>query len=198
MIILVEGPRGAGKSYLVDNFFKLNQDSKILYYKFKFTDWIKILQIEDHEPGPGVHYFSISNIITILGISSTFLKDHHVVFDRSIFSAYVWSIFRNRMNRERLMTEFNNFLLTDDYQNCKLIYVNRASEIGAISRVKQDGFDIFENYEAEKLIYDDVLFRFRESIADSSRGNEYFEFINNLDEDSTESFRVLLYDILNK
>lgn len=198
MIILVEGPRGAGKSYLVDEFFKSNQDPKILYYKFKFTDWIKILEIEDQEPGPGVHYFSISNIITILGISSTFLKENHVVFDRSIFSAYVWSIFRKRMDRERLLTEFNNFLLTDSYSNCKLIYVNRSNEVNAISRVKQDGFDVFENYEAEKLIYDDVLFRFRDQITDSSRANEFFEFTNYLNEDSVESFRVLLYDILNK
>jgi hypothetical protein len=102
------------------------------------------------------------------------------------------------MDRERLLTEFNNFLLTDSYSNCKLIYVNRSNEINAISRVKQDGFDVFENYDAEKLIYDDVLFRFRDQITDSSRANEFFELTNYLNEDSVESFRVLLYDILNK
>jgi hypothetical protein len=198
MIILVEGPRGAGKSHLVDNFFHLNENPDILYYKFKFTDWIKILNIEDQETGPGIHYFSISNIITILGISSTFLKDKHVVFDRSIFSAYVWSIFRKRMNRERLMSEFNNFLKTVDYSNCKIVYVNREESVNEIKRIKQDGFDVYENYAMEKTIYDDVFFSFRDEISDSTRNNEFFEFTNHFDNDSLESFRVLLYDILNK
>jgi len=198
MIILVEGPRGAGKSHLVDNFFHLNDNPEILYYKFKFTDWIKILSIEDQETGPGVHYFSISNIITILGISSTFLKDKHVVFDRSIFSAYVWSIFRKRMNRERLMSEFNSFLKTEEYSNCKIIYVNREESVNEIKRIKQDGFDVYENYAMEKTIYDDVFFSFRDEISDPTRNNEFFEFTNHFDNNSLESFRVLLYDILNK
>ena len=41
MIVLIEGPRGAGKSHLVDDFFSENTNPNILYYKFAFSATIE-------------------------------------------------------------------------------------------------------------------------------------------------------------
>ncbi len=198
MIVLIEGPRGAGKSHLVDNFFEQNNNKDILYYKFAFSDYIKKLKIEDQEDGPGVHYFSISNILTILGISSTFLKDKHVVFDRSIFSAYVWSIYRKRMKKARLISEFDKILSDFKYNNCKVIYVTRDISIPSVTRDKKDVFCPFEDYEKEKSIYNMIFSRFINEVNDTSRRNEYFEFINYFNHDSENKFNRLLKSITDK
>lgn len=197
MIVLIEGPRGAGKSHLVDDFFSENTNPNILYYKFAFSDYIKKLQIEDHESGPGVHYFSISNILTILGISTTFFKDKCVVFDRSIFSAYVWSIYRKRMSKDRLINEFSKILEDIEYNNCKVIYLTRDESISNVSRNKDDVFSNYENYNVENSIFKYVFSRFMNEVSDTSRNNEFIEFVNKFDDNSKKEFKQLIENITN-
>ena len=90
MIILVEGPRNSGKSHLVNHFIQSNPNLNILDYKFDFSNWIKRLGIVSLESKSDIHYFSVSNILTILDSANLFFKDRLVILDRSIFSAYVW------------------------------------------------------------------------------------------------------------
>lgn len=198
MIIMIEGARGAGKSTLVDRYFKNNVNPNIIYYKFALSDYVKLLKMEDQETGPGIHYFSISNIITILDIANTILKDKVVVFDRSIFSAYVWSIYRNRMDKVDLLLEFNTYLSSPMYSNVKLIKVNKSNVNKVIEREKNDIFDKFENYKAEDEIYDEILSLSQYNIQSSHRGNIALKFSNNMDEDSHDRFANLLNGIIDK
>jgi deoxyadenosine/deoxycytidine kinase len=198
MIILIEGPRGAGKSHLVDQFMLRNQNPDVLYYKFEFSDWIKKLRIEDQENGPGVHYFSISNIITILGITETLLKGKTIVFDRSIFSAYVWSVFRDRMEGNRLINEFAKILKDELYSNCKLIHVTKSDPDVVIERDKDDIFNIYEDYKTEAQLYDNLICLFETEILDSRKGNEMFEFKNDFDPESESRFNTLLNNLIDK
>ena len=197
MIVLIEGPRGSGKSHLVNNFFSENTNPNILYYKFAFSDYIKKLQIEDHETGPGVHYFSISNILTILGISNTFFKDKFVILDRSIFSAYVWSIYRKRMSEDRLISEFSKILEDIEYRNCKVIYLTRDKSISNVSRNKDDLFKYYENYNLENNIFKSIFSRFKKEVSDKSRNNELIEFVNKFNDSSKKEFKQLIENITN-
>ncbi len=198
MIIMIEGPRGVGKSTLVDNYFKQNTRDDVIYYKFAFSDYIKNLGFEDQEKGPGVHYFSISNIITILEISNTILKDKHVIFDRSIFSAYVWSIFRDRMPKNRLMVEFYNILRSPIYRDCKLVSVENAKGKIPSLRDKSDIFNKYESFEEESKIYSEVFSAYNEEINNQFKGNAGYKFINNKDDNSIQQFNNLINDIVDK
>jgi thymidylate kinase len=198
MIILIEGPRGAGKSHLVDQFMLKNENPDVLYYKFAFSDWIKKIRIEDQEKGPGVHYFSISNIITILGISDTLLKGKTIVFDRSIFSAYVWSIMRDRMDGDRLIREFSSILKDEIYSNCKLIYVTKSNPDTKIEREKDDIFNKYEDYHTENQFYNNIIYLFDREISNSSKNNEILEFKNDFDEASESRFNTLLNNLIDK
>lgn len=198
MIIMIEGSRGVGKSTLVDNYFKQNSKENVVYYKFAFSDYIKNLGFEDHEKGPGVHYFSISNILTILEISNTMLKDKHVVFDRSIFSAYVWSIYRDRMPKDRLIEEFKKVLNSSIYNNCKVVRIQNPGGHIPEERNKDDIFNKFESFEEESKIYDLVFDTFINEITDSSKNNEMFSFVNDKDDNSFERFNNLLDNIVDK
>ena len=55
MIILIEGHRHSGKTFLMEKFFEENKDPKIHYYKFQFAKYIESLGLRDQEDGPGVH-----------------------------------------------------------------------------------------------------------------------------------------------
>ena len=194
MIIFIEGCRHVGKTHLIDSFFQQNTDQNIIYYKFKFAHYIDELGMRDQETGPGVHYFSISNVLTILELNKTLLKDKIVIFDRSIFSAYVWSIYRNRMDRERLVNEFEKILNGELYENCALFYLSRK-EMPTPEKRNKDYFGNFENYDQEKVIFDEIISKFMPQATDTSRNNKYIEFVNNFDKDSIVNFCSILNTI---
>ena len=197
MIIFIEGPRTSGKTHLIDSFFKQNTNPNVMYYKFKFAKYIDDLGMRDQDSGPGVHYFSIANVMTILELNETVFKDKIIVFDRSIYSAYVWSIYRERMEKWRLLTEFERLLTSDLYHDCALVYLTRK-EMPAPEKRGKDYFDNFENYEAERAIFEEVLTRFSKQSEEPSRNNRSLTFKNNFDEASVESFCNLINGLANR
>lgn len=196
MIILIEGHRHSGKTFLMEKFFEENKDPKIHYYKFQFAKYIESLGLRDQEDGPGVHYFSIANVLTILELNQSILKDQVIVFDRCIFSAYVWSIYRERMDNERLTNEFRKILNSELWQNCKILYVSRPTEINTEVREK-DYFENFENLESEKNLFDKLFSEFIEVITDDKLNNGLIRFKNNFDQLSEERFIAVLTQLAN-
>jgi len=118
------------------------------------------------------------------------------VFDRSIFSAYVWSIYRERMDKDRLVEEFGKILKSDLWQNCRVIYVKRPVEISTETREK-DYFGNFENAEAEKNLFEQLFSNFIEQISDNKRNNKLLRFTNNFDLLSEERFIMMLNNQVN-
>lgn len=196
MIILIEGHRHSGKTFLMEKFFEENKDPKIHYYKFQFAKYIESLGLRDQEDGPGVHYFSIANVLTILELNQSILKDQVIVFDRCIFSAYVWSIYRERMDNDRLTNEFRKILNSELWQNCKILYVSRPTEINTEVREK-DYFENFENLESEKNLFDKLFSEFIEVITDDKLNNGLIRFKNNFDQLSEERFIAVLTQLAN-
>ena len=196
MIILIEGHRHSGKTFLMEKFFEENKDPKIHYYKFQFAKYIESLGLRDQEDGPGVHYFSIANVLTILELNQSILKDQVIVFDRCIFSAYVWSIYRERMDKDRLTNEFRKILDSELWQNCKILYVSRPTEITTEVREK-DYFENFENLESEKNLFDKLFSEFIEVITDDKLNNSLIRFKNNFDQLSEERFIAVLTQLAN-
>ena len=197
MIVIIEGHRSSGKTFLIDKFFEQNQNPKVHYYKFQFAKYIDDLKMRDQETGPGVHYFSIANVLTILELNRTLLKDHVLVFDRCIFSAYVWSIYRERMGTLRLLEEFKKILDSELYQASKVLYVERAEGI-EINRGIKDYFGNFENADREKEIFERIFSEFMPQMTDVSRDNEFNRMTNHFNEASSTQFNTMLNDLINK
>lgn len=197
MIVFIEGPRHSGKTRLIDEFFKQNTDPNVIYYKFKFAKYIDELDMRDQETGPGVHYFSISNVLTILELNQQLLKDKTVIFDRSIFSAYVWSIYRKRMDKTRLLNEFKKILGSDLYEHCTLLYLTKKKEVEVVKRTK-DYFGNFEDYSAEKEIFEEVLNETIEYSVNSKKQNQRIDFENRFDRESISDFCNLINSLTNR
>lgn len=195
-LILIEGHRHSGKTYLIEQFIEQNKDPRVHYYKFQFAKYIDELGMRDQEAGAGVHYFSIANVLTILELNQSLMSDKILIFDRCIFSAYVWSIYRERMDVYRLLDEFKKILSSPLYQNVKLVYVNRNDEIEVDKREK-DYFGNFENADREKELFERIFSEFMPQITDLSRSNEFQRITNHFDESSSTQFNQLLTDLIN-
>ena len=193
---MIEGARHNGKTYLIEKFFEQNTNPKVHYYKFQFAKHIDDLGMRDQETGPGVHYFSIANVLTILELNETLLKDHILVFDRCIFSAYVWSIYRERMGTFRLLEEFRKILNSKLYQNVKLLYVERGDDI-RITKREKDYFGNFEDADHEKELFERIFSEFSSQMTDSARMNEFSRMINEFDDSSSVQFNQMLNDLIN-
>lgn len=195
-LILIEGHRHSGKTYLIEQFIEQNKDPRVHYYKFQFAKYIDELGMRDQEAGAGVHYFSIANVLTILELNQSLMSDKILIFDRCIFSAYVWSIYRERMNQYRLLEEFKKILSSPLYQNVKLVYVDRNDEIEVDKREK-DYFGNFENADREKELFERIFSEFMPQITDLNRNNEFQRITNHFDESSSTQFNQLLTDLIN-
>ncbi len=196
MIIIIEGHRHSGKTFLIEKFLEQNTNPNVHYYKFQFAKYVEALKMKDQETGPGVHYFSIANVLTILELNQTLLKDHILVFDRCIFSAYVWSIYRERMGPMRLIEEFKKILISDLYQNSKVLYVERDEEIEVVKREK-DYFGNFEDADHEKELFERIFSEFKPQITDSSKNNEFDRMVNRFNDESVAEFNERLNSLIN-
>jgi thymidylate kinase len=197
MIIMIEGHRHSGKTYLIEKFFEENTNPSVHYYKFQFAKYIDELGMRDQETGPGVHYFSIANVLTILELNNTLLKDKILVFDRCIFSAYVWSIYRERMGQFRLVEEFKKILTSDLFNDVKLLYVDRDESI-KITKREKDYFGNFESADHEKELFERIFSEFNPQITDIKRNNEFSRMTNEFDDASSVQFNRMLNDLINR
>lgn len=196
MIILIEGPRGAGKSHLVDEFFRQNNNKRFMYYKFEFSNWIKRLKIENLEPKQEIHYFSISNILTIFDLVGGPFKDRTVVMDRSILSAYVWSIYRDRVDNFKLLRELDIIMRHDVFKESRTVFVTKSGEVNVDKRSDKDIFDKFEDYEQELNIYKNVIDM--AGIESEDQGGNLIYFKNKFNEESQLEFNNLLNNLVDK
>jgi len=194
MIVMIEGPRHCGKTYLLENFFRTNANPDIMYYKFAFAKYIEDLGIRDHETGAGVHYFSIANVMTILELNQTVFKDKLLVFDRSIFSAYVWSIYRKRLDQDRLISEFKKILSSELYQNCYVIHIDRINS-AKVSKREKDFFGNFEDYGTEWSLFEKIYDETSEFVIDPKKNTNLIRFMNHFNEESLGDFNELINQI---
>lgn len=122
MILFLEGPRGSGKTYLIDKFFEQNTNPRIVRYKFYFVNWINRLGLKNNDTSPNLHYLSLGNILSVM---EHMAKDNSklVVFDRGLYGCYAWSQLRKRLPYNQALSELTEILLSPEYKNCKTLYI---------------------------------------------------------------------------
>jgi thymidylate kinase len=178
MIIIIEGSQGSGKTHMVNYLKSIRRDGDVIFYKYGHVSHMKNLDFEDIEPKEAFHYFTISNTLTILELHKTVLKDKVIVFDRGIFSAYVWSILRNRLNVNKLNKELHNLLDSTLYENCHVI---RVTSNNKEERDHSDLFDNFTDSAKENYLFDKVFEDNIKNIECNTKNNSYTHVINNKD-----------------
>jgi len=188
MILFVEGPRHCGKTYLIQKFLETCTDPRVEYYKFYFANHLKTLDLEWQEDQPGLHYFSLGNILTILEMNSRpEYRDRIWVFDRAIISAYTWALLRKRLTRQRAVAEYKRLLDSDLYRNCKTVFVFTDQQTADAERTK-DHWDGAASTEEETNLMMDFIQEGIFDLASSYKQNSIEFAKNNFDQASVNNF----------
>jgi len=182
MIIIIEGAQGSGKTHLIrslkETISKLDYkipNKNIIFYKFKHVEYMDKLEFNDIEGDKSFHYFTISNTLTILSLQELILSNNVFIFDRGIFSAYVWSILRKRVDVNRLKLELRNLLKLTSYNNCHIIRIKSNHKM---ERDHADIFDKHANVSLENGIFDE-LFKLNMNLIDCKDKNNTFTEVTN-------------------
>lgn len=190
MIVFVEGPRHSGKTFLLNKFFEQNTNPKVEYYKWYMIDWMKQLKIEHKEKNQSIHYLSLGNILTILDM----MKDNNskiLVFDRALITAYVWAGLRDRMLYPEIKQEIRLVLESPAYVNARTIFVDPNPIFVENNNREKDMWDQVE-FKAEYAIMDELMLENRKQLHDATKGNRFYRFHNEFNNESVESFVGLI------
>ena len=196
MILFIEGPRGCGKTFLINQFLKECTDSRVEYYKFYFADHVKALNLAQNDSDPSLHYFSLGNIMTILEMNQRpQYADRIWIFDRALISAYTWAVLRGRLDLEAAGIEYMKIMGSDLFKNCKTLYVTVDRQTGDSARVK----DTWDGAHSTQIETDHLSHFFGlgfDIIGSSDRRNDGTMIRNNFDQQSVELFKSTCYQLL--
>jgi hypothetical protein len=196
MILFIEGPRGCGKTFLINQFLEECQDPRLEYYKFYFANHVKWLGLADRDSDPSLHYFSLGNIMTILEMNQRpEYRDKIWIFDRALISAYTWAVLRGRLEIEAAGDEYMKVLESDLFKNCKTLYVTVDRQTGDTTRVK----DTWDGVHSTQVETDHLSHFFGlgfDLIGSSERDNGGMIVRNNFDETSVNLFKSACYQLL--
>lgn len=197
MILFVEGPRGCGKTFLINNFLQECKDPRIEYYKFYFANHIKMLGIGEPDNSPSLHYYSLGNIMTIMEMNlRSEYKNKIWIFDRAIISAYTWATLRQRLDPERAKSEYLTLIHSDLYKNSKTIFV-KTKEQTIDSKRKKDQWDGIHTSREEQDLMANYIDLGLPALSDQYKQNRLSIVYNTVDSESISSFNSECYRLLN-
>lgn len=197
MILFIEGPRGSGKTFLINQFLNECKDSRIEYYKFYFANHVKSLGLVNNDADPSLHYFSLGNIMTILEMNQRpEYKDRIWVFDRALISAYAWAVLRSRLELDRANAEFLTILQSDLFQNCKTLYVRVGAQTADQTRVKDSWDGAHSTFEEAQKLGHFLCEGYDHISNEVDRTNGCRTVENRFDNESVEAFNAACYELL--
>lgn len=190
MILIIEGPRSSGKTFLIEKFFEQNKDPNITYYKFYFADWVKRLKLQHLDHDKALHYMSLGNILTVLEQMKGSSKI--IVFDRAIFSAYVWAIMRKRLPKNFAINELQGLISSDYYRDIHTIYVQPGIPQTEDLERNKDIWDGAHTTKEESELFLELFEEFTLIVRDYTKNNNYKVLSNDFTHNAVDVFTSYL------
>ena len=182
-LTIVEGPRGSGKTYLIDNAGIKKT------YKFPFVQFVEQAQMQE---GPATHAFGYSKEIMLHDLIKNGYIDEHVLMDRGVISHWVWSLINCRQSKTQVINEIHAFKNAGFFEFVNIVFVT-AEE--AFDRGPKDRYDSMD-YQTELEAYEWVIEQIKRIALLWP-----IKFVNKGTQASVKSFRNLMFSVdveLNK
>jgi len=173
-LLIVEGPRKSGKSYLISK-----QDS-LPVFKFDFNGNFSHWDFD--KKGQDIHWFGLGKEIMLheLNITGHLPK---IVVDRGILTNSVWGVFQGRITEDQARKDLTNFYNRGLFKDTKIILID------GISKEKREK-DIWDEDDLraneERSLFTSFSFLLQDL------GVDVEVFTNNHDESSVLSFKTLI------
>ena len=113
-LIIVEGSRKSGKSYLV------SRQSQLPVFKFDFNSNFSVWNFD--KQSEDIHWFGLGKEIMLHELNSSgFLED--MIIDRGILTNSVWGVFQGRISKEQAEQDLVNFHKRGLFNNTSILLV---------------------------------------------------------------------------
>jgi thymidylate kinase len=182
-LIIIEGPQGSGKTFLLSSIDKEIFYSKIptIKYKFPMAEYLEDLNISNRDIINGM---AIGRDLTVIEYFKK-SKMNNIILDRGFLSTIVWGILTNLSNEYF----FHTYI---DYINNLIknisVYIIFISGESPFIRNRLDGFDNKISYKDQHKVYLNCM-----SLIDCNK----ISFGNSFDDKSIKDFQCLIRSILD-
>lgn len=178
-LLIVEGPRKAGKTFLVTN------QTVCPVFKFDFNKNFKWWNLE--RESRETHFWGLGKEIMLHELNKGgYLKDGWLLVDRGILTNSVWGVFQKRISKQQAIGDLSKFADLGLFEGVRFLLVE--GQWGEDR--KKDIWDIDDIRGEEER----ELFRsFSQALLDLKVPVDVFP--NNFDEDSLKRFNLSLQQI---
>ena len=114
-LIIVEGSRKSGKSYLV------SRQAQLPVFKFDFNANFAVWNFEKQTEE--IHWFGLGKEVMLHELNSAGFLENMVV-DRGILTNSVWGVFQGRITKEQAEQDLINFHKRGLFKNVRIILVD--------------------------------------------------------------------------
>jgi hypothetical protein len=180
-VIMVEGARVAGKSFLIKS---LNMDNNIHkipfagYFNDCFVNDFPELSKEEANKKTDIHYYSLAYDIIVLDLVKNGKINYDLIVDRSLLSSFVFGILANRVTMDQIKNQYEWINKTYG-DHIEIIYV--TGNMSEDTRNK-DMWSLYNNKETHDM--------YQKIIKELNIPVTYIT--NNYDEKSVDAFNVLI------
>jgi hypothetical protein len=178
MIIIAEGARNVGKTYLLNS-----MKDKIDVYKYPFSDWFNTIfkDMSKNSEDP-MFYMPFGMETAVLDLKSKGIINKPILVDRSFLSNAVFGIMTKRITREQAIQNIL-WLLSKWPDSYHIIYID--ADIKSDDRNK-DQWEIYDPIKT-RMIYEDLMSRLNFNIT---------TFKNNFDTESVKEFNDIVDNLI--
>lgn len=149
MLVIFEGARNSGKTYLAQ---KASEHNNVSLYKFEFVKWFNELGLEDSSRES--HLFALGKELQLLQANRDgILKP--IILDRGFLTVLVWGVLSKRIGFEEAIEELNMIISSGLLKNCKVFYIHGDNPDK--SDRNKDNWDFRDNTSDEKTLYEKFI-----------------------------------------
>ena len=176
-LLIVEGPRKSGKSYLI------SQQEDLPVFKFNFNGNFEHWNFDKN--GTDIHWLGLGKEIMLHELNNSGFLPKMIV-DRGILTNSVWGVFQKRISEEQAKEDLIKFHKRGLFNNTKILLIDGLSpEL----RVKDIWDQDDSRQEEERQLFSSF------SLLLQDLGVEVNVFHNNMDLDSVIRFKTKISEL---
>ena len=145
MLVIFEGARNSGKTYLAQ---KASEHNNISLYKFEFVKWFNELGLEDSSRES--HLFALGKELQLLQANRDGILNP-IILDRGFLTVLVWGVLSKRIHFDEAIEQLDKIISSGLLKNCKVFYIHGDNPDK--SNRNKDNWDFRDNTSDEKTLY---------------------------------------------
>lgn len=175
MLVIFEGSRNSGKTYLAT---KAAEYNNLPLYKFEFVKWFNQLNLADNSRE--THLFALGKEVQLLQANRDGIISP-IILDRGFLTVLVWGVLSKRISFDEALQELDQIINLGLLENCKVYYIHGDNPNK--SDRNKDNWDFRDNSSDEKHLYEKFIKHILETYPTFENFSIY-SFENKFDETS--------------